>query len=108
VVAYPGPDPLAGVPRGVVPHQQQGAHPAHGQVVAAPREKLGGECANRLAHGESSPEPLWGVGSARTSSPSHAKACRIRSGPSVHRRLGQAAPPHFIRKAQRPVRVGRR
>jgi hypothetical protein len=86
-----------------------------GQVVAAPGEKLGCERTNRLPHGEPEPELPWGRRERPHQKPvtrqglgvgvgwgtgfcSEPQGC-VSGGPGVHRRLGQSAPPNFIRKA---------
>jgi hypothetical protein len=124
VVASPGVHPLTGVPRGVVPHPQEGAHAARGQGLTAPGEHRGRERPDRLPHGEPPPEVRWGRGQ-RPHQQSitrqrgwiegvwDAGVCaqppsRIRGGPGVPGRLGQAAPPDVSRTPHGPVGVGRR
>jgi hypothetical protein len=80
VVAYPGAHPLTGVPRGIVPHQQDGVHAPRGQVLSAPCAKLGPECTDRLTHGEPEPELLWGRGLLRSAVESYQR--RYKRGES--------------------------
>ena len=105
----------------MVPDQQSGAHAARGQVVAAPGEQLGRERTDRLAYGAPQPELLGGAGVCPHQQAITRERFRggiiwctrffdqpqgwVGGGPGVHWGLGHAAPPHCIRKAQRPVGV---
>jgi uncharacterized membrane protein len=120
----PRPSSPAFVPRGVIPHQQQGVRAQHGQAVAAPRPKRERQRTHRLTHGKSAPELFrrHSGGAQQQARAGPGRGLGIIVGrrvfdrtqralgrrPGGHRRLGQATPPDFIAEAEHPFGMGRR
>src|SRR5215211_1563160 len=122
-------DPLAHhptpMPRRIVPHQQQRLLPCDGQLVAAPRQKLGCACADGSARYAPQPSRLGAV-TIRCSPADQQTVAgqrfRVRVVlrdrlldqppglvglcPRVQGRLRQAAPPHLILEPHGPGRMG--
>ncbi len=119
VSANPPPDRLAGMPRGVVPHQQPGLRPQRGELIAAPRQKLGRQPTDRLASGKAEPDLLHDGGCCPQQHAVARQRLRVgivradglltqaqrvrRCGPALQVRLGQAAPPDLIGEPEHPV-----
>jgi hypothetical protein len=112
----PGPHPLAGVPTGVVPDQQQGPLPFRGQASADPAQEVFRHLADRPAVHEAQQHPAGVVPQQAVAGQRLGVRIRLVGRallqvpgfvvrPGVQRRLGQAAPPGLVQVTHDPVRV---
>lgn len=114
-------DRPAAMPRGVVPDQHQGGEARRGQVLAAPRQELGGDRTGRAAIHEAQPDrrgggvrgiarphqqPVagqgLGIGIVLGHGLFHQPQRRVL-GPGVQRGAGAAAPPGLVLIPHGPV-----
>jgi hypothetical protein len=115
----PGPHPLADVPGGVVPDQQQRRLPFRRQDPTGPFQEVLGDLAHRPSlhepqqhpPGVAAQQPIaaqrLGVGILAGDLPLD-QVQRLVVGPGVQPRQGQPTPPGLVGEAQHPVGVGRR
>jgi len=121
VEADPRADSLTGMPRGVIPDEQQGGEALLRQAVAAPGQKIGRHGADGAPSHKPEPQLLGLRQQAADQQPITGQGVRIgitlgtrqfleagdrlRLIPTMLRGLSQAAPPDFIGKAERPRRM---
>jgi hypothetical protein len=120
--SQPRPHQLAFVPRGIVPHQQQGTLFEGSQPVTAPGQKLERQRTHGLACGKPEPELRrrrgggtqqqaiagqgLGLGIIFGQRFFHQAQHALARRPGVHGRLRQATPPDFIAKTEHPLGMG--
>jgi len=113
-----------GMPRGVIPDQQQGLLASNLQVSATPGQKLGGQAANGPAIHEAQPDFLRGLAQARQQQPITGQGFGVAISfrhalfylsqrppfltPGMHAGAGQTTPPGLIFEAQHPFGVNAR
>jgi hypothetical protein len=122
VLAYPALHGSAAVPGGVVPDQQQGGEALCREASGTPRQKRDGDGTDGAPRDKPEPHVVglgqpWPHQQAITSQGFRSRIVRrwgqllqlgrvLSLGPAALVRLGQAAPPDFVAKPQRPRGVG--
>src|SRR5262249_44234188 len=122
VLAYPVPHSLAAVPRGIVPDQQQGCKALRRELCRAPRQEVNRDRAHGTPRDKPEPhrtwlwcttphkQPITGQGLGIGIVWGQGQLLQLGPGlcvcPAMLLRLGQAAPPDFVAKPQRPRRLG--
>lgn len=126
--AVMGPNPGAYratfVPGGIVPDQHPDPNADYGEFGTTPIQKLCGQGTHRLPGGKPHSDLFWQAGGRTEQYPITSQRWRCvvtlgallfdeaqflpRQRPSMEVRLGQAAPPDFIREAERPIILPRR
>ena len=129
VGAYPAAHRLADVPRSIVPNQQQGGLAGGGKPIAAPAQEVDRHAADRSPIDKSQQHTIGGSGRRLSSRLAHQQAVagqrlgisvvlelcllnhsdrRIIGLPGVNISRREPAPPDFVTKAQRPLRLAGR